>query len=74
MEYTHYIYIYYRKKFHSENGEVGIIDEILNILNIKDSWVFEFGAWDCIQSSNTFNLVKKGFNSVYFEGDKKCFC
>ena len=29
----------------------------------------EFGAWDGIHLSNTFNLVEKGFNAVFIEGD-----
>ena len=38
-------------------------------MNINNGWVCEFGAWDGIHLSNTFNLVKKGFNAVFIEGD-----
>ncbi len=52
-------------------GIVRIIQELLNRLNITNGWVCEFGAWDGIHLSNTFNLVKsKNFNAVYIEGDE----
>jgi len=54
---------------YSQNGEDGIIEELLKRLNINNGWVCEFGAWDGIYLSNTFNLVEKGFNAVFIEGD-----
>lgn len=33
----------------------------------------EFGAWDGVFLSNTFNLVKKGWNAVFIEGDSLKF-
>lgn len=67
--YTNYFYNTYSKNIYSQNGEDGIIEEILKRLNINNGWVCEFGAWDGIYLSNTFNLVKKGFNAVFIEGD-----
>ena len=67
----------YKKNFYSQNGEDGIIIEILKrlkLLNKKSKWACEFGAWDGIRGSNTFNLIKNySFNGVYIEGDKKKF-
>ena len=66
----------YRKNFFSQNGEDGVISEILKRLNLKskEKWCCEFGAWDGIHGSNTFNLVKNyDYNAVYIEGDKKKF-
>jgi hypothetical protein len=64
----------FRKNIYSQNGEDGIIEEILRRLKIgNDSWCVEFGAWDGIHLSNTFNLVKKGWNAVYIEGEEKKF-
>lgn len=63
----------YKKNIHSENGEDGIINEIFMRLNSKLSetkWCVEFGAWDGRYASNTFQLVKSGWNSIYIEGDK----
>lgn len=67
--YTNSFYNNYAENIHSQNGEDGIIEELFKRLNIKDGWVCEFGAWDGIHLSNTFNLVQKGFNAVFIEGD-----
>jgi hydroxymethylpyrimidine pyrophosphatase-like HAD family hydrolase len=67
--YTNFFYNTYSKNIYSQNGEDGIIEELLKRLNINNGWVCEFGAWDGIYLSNTFNLVKKGFNAVFIEGD-----
>ena len=64
----------YKKNFFSQNGEDGVIQEILKRihLNSKVRWCCEFGAWDGIHGSNTFNLVKNfDYKAVYIEGDKK---
>jgi hypothetical protein len=67
--YSNVFYKSYAKDIHSQNGEDGIIEELFNRLGIKNGHVCEFGAWDGIYLSNTFNLVKKGFNAVFIEGD-----
>jgi hypothetical protein len=66
----------YKKNIYSQNGEDGIIEEILNRLNIKNnvsSWCCEFGACDGIKLSNTFFLVVKGWSAVYIESDKNFY-
>lgn len=67
--YTNRFYNQYAKNIHSQNGEDGIIAEILRRLNIQTGWACEFGAWDGIHCSNTFNLVQNGWNAVFIEGD-----
>lgn len=65
IEYLHNVY--------SQNGEDGVIAELLSRLGISegcDRWCVEFGAWDGKHLSNTFNLVKaEAWNAVYIEGD-----
>jgi hypothetical protein len=69
--YSNNFYEQYNYNIYSQNGEDGVIEELLNILNITNGWVCEFGAWDGIYLSNTFNLIKnKSFNAVLIEGDK----
>jgi hypothetical protein len=59
-----------KKNIHSQNGEDGLIEYILNKIPDKDSWCCEFGAWDGKYLSNTFNLVQnKNYNGVFIEGD-----
>jgi hypothetical protein len=59
----------YRKNIYSQNGEDGVIEEICRRLNILSGSFVEFGAWDGIYLSNTYNLLKNGWNGVYIEGD-----
>ena len=64
----------YRSNIYSQNGEDGVISEILKRLNLdqKNLWCVEFGAWDGMFLSNTFALVERNnWNAIYIEGDKK---
>ena len=69
-------YNIYKKNIFSQNGEDGVILQILKEIDIdlKNLEVCEFGASDGVEYSNTFNLVKK-FNAkaVYIEEDKDLF-
>ena len=69
--YRNIFYKKYAKNIYSQNGEDGIVEELLKRLNIENGWVCEFGAWDGKHLSNTFNLVRnKNFNAVFIEGDQ----
>ena len=72
MLYSNSFYKSYAKNVYSQNGEDGIVEELLKRLNIENGWVCEFGAWNGKYLSNTFNLVKnRNFNAVFIEGDEK---
>jgi hypothetical protein len=57
----------YRKNIHSQNGEDGILEELLRRLDTRTRWVCEFGAWDGKQCANTFHLIEQGYKGVYIE-------
>jgi len=69
MLYSNHFYNRYAKNVHSQNGEDGIVEELLNRLSITGGWVCEFGAWDGRHLSNTFALIERGFKGVFIEGD-----
>lgn len=59
----------YARNDYSQNGEDGILEEIYRRLGIKKGWFVEFGAWDGKHMSNTYSLLKKGWNGVGIESD-----
>ena len=62
--------IQYRRDYFSNNGEDGIIAELLKRMSITSGWCCEVGASDGHTSSNTFNLIKdRKFKGVMIEGD-----
>jgi len=63
-------FIDYAKNITSQCGEDGIIEEIFNRIGIKHHQCVEFGAWDSINLSNTYNLWhNKGWKAILIEGD-----
>lgn len=61
---------------YSQNGEDGIIEEILNRLpkSSLNYWCVEFGAWDGVHLSNTCRLIReRNYNAVLIEADIKKF-
>ena len=69
-------YLQFRSNVYSQNGEDGILEEVLKRLMLSDheNWCVEFGAWDGKHMSNTFRLVSDlGWNGVYIEGNVNFF-
>jgi len=64
-----------KKKIYSQNGEDGIIEEILNrLVDNLDKTCCEFGAWDGMYLSNVYNLIKnKDYKALFIEADKNKF-
>lgn len=70
-------YSKFKDNVFSQFGEDGIVREILRSLEVAptpielDKWCVEFGAWDGIHGSNTYNLIRNHeYRSVLIEPDK----
>lgn len=64
----------YCKNYYSQNGEDGIIEELLKELNIKSGIFCDLGASDGIISSNTYHLIKNhNFRGIAIESDESNF-
>jgi len=68
---------YFKANIHSQNGEDGVIAEIIRRTGLvvnQDFWCVEFGAWDGVHLSNTFALVESNSaTAVMIEGDQEKF-
>tara|TARA_R100000742_G_C4275848_1_gene96554 strand:+ start:295 stop:948 length:654 start_codon:yes stop_codon:yes gene_type:complete len=65
--------INFRRNTYSQNGEDGVVEEILRRLEIGTGSFCEFGAWDGKRLSNTYSLVEKGWSGVEIEADPDKF-
>ena len=66
----------FRKNIHSQNGEDGVILELVERIGLRVDEKFrvvEVGAWDGVHLSNTFALMQSRVNAIYIEGDKEKF-
>jgi hypothetical protein len=63
----------YRRNIFSQNGEDGLLEEILRRVDIHSRTCVEFGAWDGKHGSNTYNLVRQGWRAVYVEAEPTRF-
>lgn len=64
----------FRKDYYSQNGEDGVVAEILRRLGMGRGFCVEFGAWDGTHLSNTYRLVKsEGWDGLYIEADPRKF-
>ena len=64
----------FAKNVNSQEGEDGIIEKVLEVINDNNHWCVEFGAWDGIHLSNTYNLItNRDYSAVLVEGNSKRF-
>ena len=60
----------FEKNIQSQFGEDGVIEEIFNRISPLNFHCVEFGAWDGIYYSNTWNLWKNhNWSAILIEGD-----
>lgn len=63
-----------RRNVTSQAGEDGIIERVFSIIGAANKWCVEFGAWDGVHLSNTWNLLaRKRWHGVLIEGDAERF-
>jgi len=64
----------YAASVHSQFGEDGILERILELVADRNRWCVEFGAWDGLQWSNCANLIRNhGYSGVFIEADSARF-
>ena len=63
----------FAKDVYSQYGEDGILKHIFDLLGVPTGYFCEFGAWDGIKHSNTYNLYLQGWSGCYIEGDPHRF-
>lgn len=57
----------FRYDKYTTTGNDGIIEKILNILNIENGFFVEFGAWDGVKGSNCRKLYEEGWSGIFIE-------
>jgi len=62
-----------RKNIHSQFGEDGVIEHLMNLAGIKQGYFVEFGAWDGKHLSNCAKLAEEGWQGCFIEGDRTRF-
>lgn len=63
-------FVKYKKNITSQWGEDGIIEEIFNRIGDGSKFCIEFGAWDGIEFSNTWNLWNnRGWGALLIESN-----
>ncbi|MDC3404555.1 hypothetical protein OAY26_02450 [Acidimicrobiia bacterium] len=66
-------YSKFKNNIYSQNGEDGVIQEILRELDIGIGTCIEFGASRGKDNSNTYSLVENNWDALYIESDKNRF-
>lgn len=62
----------YKGGEYSQNGEAGIIDEVLKRIKISvAATAIEFGAPTMQYCSNIYHLMKRGWYCIYYDNDPK---
>ena len=61
------------RNVHSQFGEDGILQALLEVMKIQDGFFVEFGAFDGMKCSNTYQLYTNGWSGCYIEGNLSRF-
>tara|TARA_R100000664_G_scaffold32694_1_gene48036 strand:+ start:134 stop:955 length:822 start_codon:yes stop_codon:yes gene_type:complete len=61
----------YKFDKYTTTGNDGIIEKILQIVDINNGFFVEFGAWDGIKGSNCRKLFEEGWSGIFIEADPR---
>ncbi len=61
------------RNVHSQYGEDGVLEWVLERIGLQDGYFVEFGAWDGIHLSNCRHLYENGWSGCLIEGDPTRF-
>lgn len=65
-------YLKYARNIYTQNGEDGIIEQILSELKITSGICIDIGSWDGVFISNIYNLWRyRGFKAILIEANLK---
>jgi len=64
---------FWRNNVHSQTGEDGIIEQLLQRAQVGSRYFVEFGAWDGRHLSNCAKLADEGWAGCFIEGDAARF-
>ncbi|MCI0764730.1 hypothetical protein [Bacillus sp. TL12] len=60
----------YEKKFYSQNGEDGIIEEVFQRIGTTNKFFVEFGVYDGSQCNSAYLVLSKQWSGVWIEGNE----
>ncbi len=63
----------FRRNIYSQNGEDGVIAEIIRRVGLKPGWTCDVGAWDGRYGSNCYALVKRQWPCLMIEANTRKF-
>ena len=62
---------HYRRNVYSQNGEDGVVAELVRRVGLEPSWTCDVGAWDGRYGSNCYALVKRGWPCLMIEANPR---
>jgi hypothetical protein len=63
----------WRRNTHSQSGEDGITERLLDLIKVSSGYFVEFGAWDGRHLSNCAKLADDGWSGCFIEGKLERF-
>lgn len=65
--------LHYAQQVHSQYGEEGVIDAVMQRIGVTNGFLVEFGGYDGIGMSNTRVLAERGWRGAFIEPDETLY-